>query len=147
MLDYKGSTRAFVHISLFISLFFVLIGCVFGFFVSPLQKKLVNSIFLMLAVIYASTVLYKFRFNLRPTIKYEMSVRDRLVHINKNIKSSSSIIIVPKLINEKNNILLNGELASSIDDSTFFVFNSCLISAFSLYSKKNILVETKINVK
>ena len=42
MLDYKGSTRAFVHISLFISLFFVLIGCVFGFFVSPLQKKLVN---------------------------------------------------------------------------------------------------------
>jgi hypothetical protein len=147
LLDYKGSTRAFVHISLFISLFFVLLGFVFGFFISPVQKKLVNSVFLMLAVIYASTVLYKFKFNLRPTIKYEISVRGRLIDITKNIQSSSSIKIVPRLINDKNNILLNGELASSIEDSTFFVFNKCLISAFRLNSKKIILVDQKINIK
>ena len=146
LLDYKGSTRAFVHISLFITLFIVLLGCVFGFFVSARQKYFLGSLFLLLTIIYASTILYKFKFNLLPTLNYELSVRSRLDEII-NSKSNKEIQIVPRLLNEKNNILLNGELASNIDDNSLFVFNKCLNSAFRLNRKKIILVEPLKNNK
>ena len=142
LLDYKGSTRAFVHISLAITLFFVCFGFLFGIFINPVQKRYVNFIFFLSVSIYFSTVLFKLKFNLRPTINYELSVRHRLLKVQEMARMKYPMLIVPKLQNNPKNILLDGELASAKEDNSLFVFNKCLNSAFGLKDIPVILVES-----
>jgi hypothetical protein len=142
LLDYKGSTRAFVHISLVITLFIVYFGFILGIFVNHLQKSYVNFIFFISVCIYFSTVIYKFKFNLMPTIKYEISVRQRLSIVNAMAKGVYPILIVPKLVNSSKNVLLDGELASIINDISKIGFNKCLNSAYGLKDKQIILIES-----
>jgi hypothetical protein len=143
LLDYKGSTRAFVHISLAITLFIVCLGFLFGIFINSIQKIYVNFIFFLSVSIYFSTLLYKFKFNLRPTINYELSVRQRLFKVKEMAKIKYPVLIVPKLQNNPNNILLDGELASEKENNTLLVFNKCLNSAFGMKDKPVILVESE----
>lgn len=142
LLDYKGSTRAFVHISLVITLFIVYFGFIVGIFVNHLQKSYVNFIFFISVSIYFSTVIYKFKFNLMPTIKYEISVRQRLSVVNAMAKGVYPISIVPKLVNSSKNVLLDGELASIMNDNSKIGFNKCLNSAYGLKDKQIILIES-----
>jgi hypothetical protein len=143
LLDYKGSTRAFVHISLAVTLFISCFGFLFGVFINPLQRMYVNFIFFLSVSIYFSTVLFKFKFHLRPTINYELSVRQRLFKVKEMAKMNYPLVILPKLENNPKNILLNGELASEKEDKTLLVFNKCLNSAFGMKDKPIILVESE----
>ncbi len=58
------------------------------------------------------------------------------------VKMEYPMLIVPKLQNNPKNILLDGELSSSKDDNSLFIFNKCLNSAFGMKGKPIILVES-----
>jgi hypothetical protein len=139
---YKGPTRAFIHISTFIVLFFCIFGFIIGLHSQPKQSTYTNPMVLFLVVIYGSTIIYKFNFNLKPTVTYAKSVRNRLIDVKKNKSESSGYITLPKLSNSDKNMLWDGELATNKNDTSLFWANKCLNTAYGFDDNHIIVVDT-----
>jgi hypothetical protein len=139
---YKAPSRAFVHISTFIVLFFCLFGFIVGLQSQPKQLTFTNPLLLFLVLIYGSTILYKFNFNLKPTINYAKSVRDRLTDVQKNKSETSGYMTLPRLSNSDKNLLWKGELATNKNDTTLFWANKCLNTAYGFDKTHMIIVDS-----
>ena len=144
LITYNPPSRAFIHISTFIVLFFCIFGFIIGLCSNTKQLPFVNQLTLFVVLVYGSTIIYKFKFNLNPTITYTISVRERINHIQANRNDSTSYIFIPKLSNSEKNILWDGEMASNKNDTNLFWINKCLNTAYGLSDNHFILVDSTI---
>lgn len=144
LITYNAPSRAFIHISTFIVLFFCIFGFIIGLHSNTKQLLFVNQITLFVVLVYGSTIIYKFKFNLNPTIAYTISVRERINHIQTNRNDSTTHMFIPKLSNSEKNILWDGELASNKNDTNLFWANKCLNTAYGLDKNHFILVDSTI---
>lgn len=142
LVDYNPPSRAFVHISTLFVLFFALFGCIIGLISNPKQASFLNQMVLIAVLIYGTTIIYKFRFNLKPSVNYALSVRKRLSDIQVQKENTGKYLIIPPLYNSPKNILLDGEIASSENDTNLFWANKCLNTAYGLPDKQIILIDS-----
>jgi hypothetical protein len=132
----KPPTRAYVHLSGF----FVLTIFLFGFLVG--QKIHTTSFSLSLICIsfailflFISTI-YKFRFNLPPTINYANSIRNQINLVkNLNIKKNTNILFVDSFNNTSRNILLSFHFSSNTKDTVGMTYNRAFEKCYNLSFK------------
>jgi hypothetical protein len=126
-------SRVLVHLSGII----VLTTFLFGFLVAQLfniHSFKISIFFILLATIFLSlSTIYKFRFNLYPTIMYANSLRDRIKYVNK-LKNQpiKGYIFIDSLRNSSKNLLLNFHFSSNLKDTVSVTHNKAIERYYNL---------------
>lgn len=145
LVNYNAPSRAFVHISALLVLFIGLLGFILGLTSQSRQITFIHQIALLVFLIYGTTVLYKYKFYLNPTIDYAKSVRNRIKDIKEIKQDTSKYMVLPKLTSSDKNMLLDGEMAFDQNDINLFWINKCINTAYGLNKDHVIIVDSDDN--
>jgi hypothetical protein len=132
----KPPLRAYVHLSGFIVLSVFLFGFLFGQKLHSTSFSLsLICISLAISFFFISTI-YRFRFNLIPTINYANSVRARTsLAIKLNNQKFKGIVYVDSLENSSKNILISHHFSSNTKDTFDLNYNKAFEKCYNLSFK------------